>query len=228
MPRHPTTTNRPAPPHSTALEHDGPTVATPDHDNTLPSPTGKGSQGHRVKPQATAGSRPHDPTSDPTAATAAPVPGSCPRASGVRVALAGPTRSGRPEWAEQERIRLGVGARLVDGRGRRGLTQRQLADLAGCARSTVERLEVGRIRPTTALLRALAHALAVPPGFTPSPERLAAVEALWATLAGLAGPSLVQSTPEGQRRRERALRRSRRAVNAAVLPAMRAARGVAP
>jgi transcriptional regulator with XRE-family HTH domain len=102
-----------------------------------------------------------------------------------------------------------------------------LAALAGCNRRTVERLESGRLRPTTALVAALAHALAVPPGWSPAGRRKA-VDRLAAELAAAAGPSLVESTPGGERRRRRRLRKARLAANRVAVPILRARHGLQP
>lgn len=75
------------------------------------------------------------------------------------------------------------------------------------------------MRPTTALLHALAWALVTEPGWSP---RRAEIEAEQARLAALAGDSVVPSTPGGERRRRRRLRKARLAANAAALPALRA------
>lgn len=48
-------------------------------------------------------------------------------------------------------------------RQRRGLTQRQLATLAGVARNTIIRVEQGRTRPHAATVLLLAEALGVAP-----------------------------------------------------------------
>jgi len=107
------------------------------------------------------------------------------------------------------------------------LSQRALAALAGCHPRTIERLETGRLRPTSALVDALAHALAVPPGWFPR-GRVAAVDGLRAELVTAAGPSLVLSTPGGARRRRRRLRRARLAANHTALPLLRVQRGLHP
>lgn len=155
--------------------------------------------------------------------TRASVPAS--RASAAPVApVAAGNQSGTPDPVEQVRIRATVGAAVRTRRRAAGLSQRALAALAGCHPRTIERLETGRIRPTTGLLAALAYALTVPPGYTPAGRR-AAVDELCAFLEDVAGPSLVPSTPGGARRRRRRLRAARLAANAKALPPLRARLG---
>jgi transcriptional regulator with XRE-family HTH domain len=125
---------------------------------------------------------------------------------------------GAPGAEERAQLVAGVGALVAAHRRAVCLSQRRLAELAGCDRRTVERLEVGRIRPTTALLYALAHALTVPPGYAPDRP---AVAVLAGALVQSAGASLVPSTPGGARRRRRRLRKARRAANAAAVPVLR-------
>ncbi len=52
-----------------------------------------------------------------------------------------------------------IGTTIRDRRVERGLTQRQLANLAGCERSHVANLEAGRALPSFRLLRTIAWAL---------------------------------------------------------------------
>jgi len=130
-----------------------------------------------------------------------------------------------PDPAEQDQLRASVGAVVRRERVARRLSQRALAALAGCDRRTVQRVEGGQLRPTEALLAALAHALVMPPGWSPR-SRVAAVDALRAELVAAAGASLVPSTPGGARRRLRRLRRARVAANHAALPALRARHGL--
>lgn len=131
---------------------------------------------------------------------------------------------GVPGADERARLRSTLGAVLRRERAERRLSQRTLATLAGCHPRTVERLEAGQLRPTTALIAALAHALAVPPGWSPAGRREEYL-LLGAELAAAAGPSLVPSTPGGERRRRRRLRKARLAANRAALPMLRAMRG---
>ncbi|MDG4788096.1 hypothetical protein O7626_19480 [Micromonospora sp. WMMD1102] len=70
----------------------------------------------------------------------------------------------------------------------------------------------------------MAYALTIPAGYTPAGRRTA-VDELAAFLEDVAGPSLVQSTPGGARRRARRLRAARRAANANALPPLRARLG---
>lgn len=126
---------------------------------------------------------------------------------------------GRPDPAERERIRVSLGAVLRQARGEVGLSQRRLAALAGCHARSVERLEAGSRRPTTALLDALAQALVTPPGWSVNRAR---VDAMRVRLAAAAGPSLVESTPGGARRRRRRLQKARSAANRAASPLIRA------
>ncbi|MFI6331903.1 helix-turn-helix domain-containing protein [Micromonospora chersina] len=128
---------------------------------------------------------------------------------------------GVPGADERTRLRDSLGAALRRERAARRLSQRALAALAGCDRRTVERLEVGQLRPTTALVAALAHALAVPPGYSPAGRR-EQVEALRAELTAAAGASLVPSTAGGARRRRRRLRKARLAASAVAVPMLRA------
>jgi transcriptional regulator with XRE-family HTH domain len=134
---------------------------------------------------------------------------------------------GVPDPVEREQLRATLAEVLRRERAARRLSQRHLAALAGCHPRTVERLEAGRLRPTTALLAALAHALAVPPGWSPAGRR-EAVDALRAELAAAAGPSLVESSPGGARRRRRRLRKARLVANRAALPMLRARHGLLP
>ncbi|WP_200214971.1 helix-turn-helix domain-containing protein [Micromonospora coerulea] len=134
---------------------------------------------------------------------------------------------GVPGTDERARLRSTLGAALRRERVARRLSQRSLATLAGCDRRTVQRLEAGQLRPTTALVAALAHALAVPPGYAPAGRR-ELVDALRAELVAAAGPSLVESTPGGARRRRRRLRRARLAATRVAVPLVRAQRGLPP
>ncbi|MGI5182238.1 helix-turn-helix domain-containing protein [Dactylosporangium sp. CA-152071] len=154
----------------------------------------------------------------------APAPVPAPRASGAPVGPATPGARVQPGPTEQARLRASLGAVLRRERARASLSQRRLAALAGCHARTVERLEVGQLRPTTALLAALAHALVVPAGYSPAGRRTAVLEVA-ALLEGAAGASLVVSTDGGERRRRRRLRKARLAANAAALPALRARHG---
>ncbi|WP_435120735.1 helix-turn-helix domain-containing protein [Micromonospora tulbaghiae] len=163
-----------------------------------------------------------------TTTTAAPasVPGPGHRAAAPVTPVGGRNR-GTPGPDERARLRDFLGAALRRARAAHGLSQRALAALAGCHPRTVERLEVGRIRPTSALVDALAHALAVPPGHAPAGYR-EQVGAVRAELAAAAGPSLVPSTAGGARRRRRRLRKARLAASAVAVPMLRAQRGLRP
>lgn len=152
----------------------------------------------------------------------ASVPRSAPRAA-APVGPADPRTRGVPVPAEREQLRASLGAVLRRERAAAGLSQRRLAGLAGCHPRTVERLEAGQLRPTSAILAALAHALAVPPGYS---VNRAAVAELVATLTVAAGPSVVASTPGSERRRRRRLRKARLVANAAALPVLRARHGM--
>lgn len=143
--------------------------------------------------------------------TAAPV--------GPAVHVPGVHDAGRPDPVEREQIRVSLGAVLRQARGEVGLSQRRLAALAGCDRRSVERLEAGQRRPTSALLDALAQALMTPPGWSVNRAR---VDVMRVRLAVAAGPSLVESTPGGARRRRRRLRKARLAANRAASPLIRA------
>lgn len=68
---------------------------------------------------------------------------------------------GRPVGAEREQLRASLGALLAAERVAAGYSQCQLARAIGCARSTIERLELGERRPRECLLRYLASVLAV-------------------------------------------------------------------
>jgi len=46
----------------------------------------------------------------------------------------------------------------------RGLSQVQLAEMAGCTQATISRIEAGKVKPGLDLIEALAFALNVPPG----------------------------------------------------------------
>jgi transcriptional regulator with XRE-family HTH domain len=53
--------------------------------------------------------------------------------------------------------------RLAQARRTAGLTQHQLAEVAGCSRATVARIELAEVTPTHATALVLAHALDVSP-----------------------------------------------------------------
>lgn len=159
-----------------------------------------------------------------TMLTPAPVPRCAPRAA----APVGPAIRGTrvlPALVERDRLRATLGVVLRRERARAALSQRRLAALSGCHPRTVERLEAGQLRPTTALLAALAHALAVPAGYSPAGRRIAVLE-MAVLLEVAAGASLVISTEGGERRRRRRLRRARLAANRAALPGLRARHGM--
>ncbi len=154
------------------------------------------------------------------AAAPASVPRS--RAYGARVrgcpAPAGssaPDAWGVPDPVERARLRASVGAALRHARGHARLTQRRLAELAGCDPSTVERVEGGWFRPTDALLAALAWAATNPPGR--SPRRAQAAD-LTEELEAAAGRSLVIASPKRARWRRRRLREAQRAARRALPP----------
>ncbi|MEV4708873.1 helix-turn-helix transcriptional regulator [Actinoplanes sp. NPDC049316] len=126
-----------------------------------------------------------------------------------------------PDVAERERLRASVGAVLRRARATARLSQPALAVLAGCDRRTVQRLEAGQLRPTTALLAALAHALSVPPGWSPAGRRRETA-ALRLELEAAAGGSLVQASARRERWRRRRHRRAYRAASKAALPFLRA------
>lgn len=96
-----------------------------------------------------------------------------------------------PERAE---LAAGVGAILRAARVGAGLSARALAEEAGCAHSTVLRLEAGTRRPRPAMLTALAVVL------DPGSSRLLN------ELLAAAGSSLREDTPAGDRARRRRAR----------------------
>lgn len=99
---------------------------------------------------------------------------------------------------ERERLAGSLGARLRAVRVRAGLSVRELADAAGCATSTVRRLERGEMRPRPSMLRSLAEVL--------RPSRPAP---LTRELCDLAGGSLRPDTAAGIAARARRVRRAR-------------------
>ena len=129
-------------------------------------------------------------------------------------------RQGVPDAVERERLRASVGAALRHARIQAGRSQRTLAALAGCDRRTVQRLEAGGLRPTEALLAALAHALTVPPGWSPAGRR-AATAVLLVELEAAAGPSLVLASGRRARWRRRRHRTAYRAASRSALPMLR-------
>lgn len=118
-----------------------------------------------------------------------------------------PDHRGVPGSAERALLRASLGAALRRARGQARLTQVRLAALAGCDRRTVQRLEAGQMRPSTALLAALAWALACPPGWSPQPGRAAGLAAV---LEAAAGASLVTASPQRVRWRRHRLRDAQR------------------
>ena len=100
---------------------------------------------------------------------------------------------------ERERAHLaaGVGRLLRRARTDRGMRQNDLADAAGVARRTVQRLEHGQHRPRRSILRALAAALA--------PEH---PDELVDALVDAAGASLRPDTENSLYRRARLVRRA--------------------
>lgn len=118
---------------------------------------------------------------------------------------AGRARAGRgggiPNAAEQSRLTATLGAVLRELRADAGMTQDVLGARAGVARRSVQDLEGGRRRPSSAMLQALAVGLT-----RTIPPCRADWEPLFARLQSAAGGSLVTDSPGGVRRRERRLR----------------------
>lgn len=112
--------------------------------------------------------------------------------------------AGTPDPDERDRLAATVGALLRRERTRRGLTVRQLAERAGCAASTIHRLERGARRPRPSLLDVLAVALH--PGHPDQARQLAR------ELERAAGTSLVVDTPASLRQRARRTRKAERAA----------------
>lgn len=110
---------------------------------------------------------------------------------------------GRPDEAEQARLASTVGAVLRSARTSAGLSCRQLAARAGCAASSVSRLERGVRRPRPSLLSVLAAQL------DPGGEAGLAAKLIWAT-----GTSLRDDTKAGLRARRRRTRRVEKKVAA--------------
>lgn len=112
--------------------------------------------------------------------------------------------SGVPAPEERDALRRILGAEIRAMREQTGMSQWALACRAGCARTTVERLEVGTRRPTPSMLAALAvaHRRTIPPLV----EDEQAVGAALRRLLDAAGASLTEDTPGAVRRRERRLR----------------------
>lgn len=96
---------------------------------------------------------------------------------------------------ERAHLTAGVGARLRAARTAAHLSQRGLARVAGCASSTVTRLESGQRRPRRSMLAALCAVL--------DPDGTAG---LLPALVLAAGESLAVETPGGTRRRTRRVR----------------------
>lgn len=143
----------------------------------------------------------------PSCASGAPVTPPIAAAGGYSVRLPWLARTGVPDPVERAALAASLGELLRRARAAAGLTQAALAALAGCHRRTVQRVESGRLRPTSALLEALAHALATPPG---RQVDAAAVRAVQAALLRAGGHSVVVSTPGGAHRRRRRLRAARK------------------
>lgn len=120
------------------------------------------------------------------------------------------TRSEAAPSAEvQARLRGSVGVELRALRAEFGVSQWRLSARAGVARSTVERLESGRRRPTASMLASLV--VAAPWSVPPRPEAPHAEQVAWLwRLIVAAGPDLVAETPGGLRRRSRRLRAAER------------------
>ena len=131
-------------------------------------------------------------------------------------AASSPTRARR--WGEvppeeQRELRAGLGTRLWTERASAGMTQRQLAERAGLAESTVCGLEAGRQRPSDQTCRQLARAL------RPHTDAVTQ-EVLTLELETLAGDSL---RPRTRRRPPRASRERLRAQAREVLAGRRSA-----
>lgn len=109
-----------------------------------------------------------------------------------------------PVGVERERLRAGLGAVLRAARAEAGMSQWVLACRAGVARSTVERLEGGVLRPTPSMLAGLV--LGLGRRFPPVRVDGAAEVALLGRLLDAAGPSVVVDTLGGLQRRERRVR----------------------
>lgn len=154
-------------------------------------------------------------------ADAAPVARAQPRVYAAQGKEPVPHRLGVPDAVERERLRSSVGAALRHARAEAGISQRRLAVLAGCDRRTVQRLEAGTMRPSTALVRALAHAITVPPGWAPAGRR-AHTAALLAELETAADTSLVLASGRRARWRRRRHRAAARAASKVALPSLRA------
>lgn len=107
------------------------------------------------------------------------------------------------DLGERAVLRRTLGNELRGVRALTGMSQWTLACRAGCARSTIERLEAGERRPTPSMLAALAiaHRWTIPP----VPEDRLAVESVLRRLLDAAGASLTEDTPGGLLRRERRL-----------------------
>jgi transcriptional regulator with XRE-family HTH domain len=111
----------------------------------------------------------------------------------------GDRQSGRPSLVERAQLAATVGAVLRAARLDRGWGTRRLATAIGCARSTVQRLEAGQLRPRECTLRYLASVLHVEDP-RPLADRLVAA----------AGPLLRPDT-------DGAIRQRQRRANAALL-----------
>lgn len=109
---------------------------------------------------------------------------------------------------EREHLARGVGAHLRVARARAGLSQRRLAEAAGCTGTTVGRIEAGTRRPRRSMLSSLATVL--------DPQGAAGLLHMLVTAAG---DSLAEETGPGLRRRHRRMKaattRRRRAANRA-------------
>lgn len=130
-------------------------------------------------------------------------PGGRPRAS---------CGGGTPDIDEQSTLIRTLGAGLRAARLEAGMTQRVLALRSGVSHRSLQDLEAGRRRPSTAML----HALAVG-----STRRIRPVGGLDPAvvveqLVAAAGDSLVVDTPGGVRRRQRRLRDADHAYRRAV------------
>ncbi len=128
-----------------------------------------------------------------------------PALSGLIPALARP-RAGRgggvPGEEERSELARTLGAELKALRAESRMSQVTLARRAGVSAVVVRRLEVGRRRPSMAML----HALAVGCARRLPPSPAVEVSAVLNRLVAATGPSLVVDTPGGIRRRERRLR----------------------
>jgi transcriptional regulator with XRE-family HTH domain len=121
----------------------------------------------------------------------------------ARFAATGRTVCGVPDAVERYELARTVGAAVRALREAAGMSQEILARRMGAARSTVERLEAGRRRPTPSLLASVVVAAGRTAPPRPADHR-AEVQAL-TQLLDAAGASLAVDTAGGVARRERRL-----------------------